>query len=117
MEFSFKKRFSLDKRIEEFNKVIIKANGKIPVICEKDPKSHIEKIEKYKYLISPEMRVNQFEYIIRNKLNLSKEKAIYFMVNGKIAIVGTQLFFEIYAKFKDPDGFLYLTYASEDIWG
>ena len=63
------------------------------------------------------MTVNQFESIIRKKLKLNKEKAIFFIVNGKNAIVGTQLFSEIYTKFKDEDGFLYLAYASEDIWG
>ena len=117
MEFSFKKNFSLENRKEKYNKVLINANGKIPVICEKDPKSDIETIEKTKYLVSPDMTVNQFESIIRKKLKLNKEKALFFIVNGKNAIVGTQLFSEIYTKFKDEDGFLYLAYASEDIWG
>jgi hypothetical protein len=67
MEFSFKKNFSLENRIEKYNKVLINANGKIPLICEKDPKSDIETIEKTNNFVAPHIIFNQFEPIIRKK--------------------------------------------------
>ena len=117
MEFKYKKALNLEKRIEEFNKVKSSTNDKIPIICEKDPKSDIIEMEKTKFLVNPEMNVSQFETLIRRKLKLNKESALFFVVNGKHAIIGTQLFSEIYEKFKDEDGFLYIAYANEQIWG
>ena len=117
MKYTFKQILSLDERKQEFQKVLSEANGKIPVICEKDPYSNIEQLNKIKYLVSPEMKVNQFKSLLRRKLKLNKENAIFFMANGKNIIVGTELFSEIYNKFIDEDGFLYITYACEDIWG
>ena len=63
------------------------------------------------------MNVSQFESLIRKKLKLYKESALFFVVNGKYAIIGTQLFYEIYEKYKDEDGFLYIAYSNELIWG
>ena len=46
-------------------------------------------MEKTKFLVNPEMNVSQFETLIRRKLKLNKESALFFVVNGKHAIIGT----------------------------
>ncbi len=117
MDFNFKKALKLEERKAEFEKVLSSSSGKIPVIIEKDPRSKMEELGKSKFLVSPEMNVTQFEALIRKKLKISKESALFFVVNGKHAIVGTQLFSEIYQKFKEEDGFLYIAYSDEQIWG
>ena len=117
MEFKYKKALNLLNRKEEFNKLKSSLNDKIPIICEKDPKSDIIEMEKTKFLVNPEMNISQFESLIRKKLKLDKESALFFVVNGKHAIIGTQLFYEIYDKYKDEDVFLYIAYSNELIWG
>jgi GABA(A) receptor-associated protein len=117
MEFNYKKALNLEERKAEFEKVLASANGKIPIIFEKDPRSKMEELGKTKFLINPDMNVTQFEGLIRKRVKLDKECALFFIVNGKHAIVGTQLFSEIYQKFKDEDGFLYIAYSNEQVWG
>ena len=117
MDFNYKKALNLEERKAEFEKVLLSSNGKIPLIIERDPRSKIEDLGKSKFLVSPDMNVTQFEALIRKKLKIEKECALFFVVNGKHAIVGTQLFSEIYQKFKEEDGFLYIAYSNEQIWG
>ena len=117
MEFKYKQVKTLEERKQEAQKVLEQHKGKIGVIVEKAPKSKIADIQKTKYLISNEINLVQFTSIIRKKLNLGKEDAIFFLVNGKNTLTANETMLEIYNKYKDEDGFLYIAYASEEIWG
>ena len=118
MNFSYKTVKSKEERIEEFNKISKNSPGKIPIICEKAPKSQIKTIDKTKYLVSGDLTVAQFNSLIRKKLNLAQEKALFLLVKGKNALTGNDTMFDVYKKYKDEeDGFLYIVYASELVWG
>ena len=117
MEFKFKKAKSFEERRQEYEKVTRDHPGKIGIICEKAPNSLIAGIEKTKYLIGEEINLAQFTKIIRKKLNLKEQESLFFLVNGKISITGSDQMSEIYKKYKDKDGFLYIAYASEEVWG
>jgi len=60
--------------------------------------------------------VAQFMYIIRRRINLPSEKAMFLFVNKVLpttsASMGT-----IYAENKDEDGFLYVAYSGENTFG
>ena len=91
--------------------------GKICLICEKAPKSLLPDIEKTKYLLKEDINLVQFTQIIRNKLKMEKESALFFLVNGKKSLSGNDTMINIYNKYKDVDGFLYVAYAAEEVWG
>ena len=55
-------------------------------------------------------------YIIRRSLSLPAEKAVFMMINGIIPS-NTDIMYELYEKHKDSDGFLYITYTSENVFG
>ena len=56
--------------------------------------------------------------IIRRKLNLKKEQGLYLLVNdGKNLLVSSAALNETYSKFKDADGFLYIMYTEENMFG
>jgi GABA(A) receptor-associated protein len=91
---------------------------RLPIICEKDPKSHITEADKYKYLVPADFTVSQFSYIIRKRLLLNKSSGLFLLVNGRFSIAGDSSIKEIYEKFKDhEDGFLYISYTSDLVWG
>ena len=119
MEFDFKiKNPDPNRRREEYNNLKLKYPDKIPLICEKDPKSKLHGIEKTKYLIPGDLAVGQFSSMLRKKLELSKEEAFFLLINGKHSITGDTLMSELYDKYKDiDDGFLYISYSSELTWG
>ena len=117
MKFKYKVAKTLEERKNEYQKVIQENPGKIGIICEKAPKSQIADIEKTKYLINEGLNLTQFTTIIRKKLNMDQKEALFFLVNGKTSLTGDNTMLEIYKKYKDEDGFLYIAYAAEEVWG
>ena len=56
--------------------------------------------------------------IIRDKLEINPERALFILVNGKHSLTLTEELGQIYDKYKDKtDGFLYMTYSEEIIYG
>jgi GABA(A) receptor-associated protein len=89
MEFEFKKTNpSTEKRKQESQKIREKYPDRVPVICEKDPKSKMKSIDKTKYLVPNDLTVSQFSYIIRKRLELDKSSALFLLVSGKHSITG-----------------------------
>ena len=117
MEFKYQKAKSLQERNAEFQNVIQSNPGKIAVICEKAPNSKIVDIEKSKFLIADDINLSQFSLLIRKKLKMGKEEALFFLVNGNKSLTGDDTMKDVYNKYKNEDGFLYIAYASEEVWG
>ena len=79
------------------------------MICEKVEKSDIPTIDKKKYLVPSDLTVGQFCYVIRKRIKLAPEKAIFIFVNEVLPPTAA-LMSSIYDEHKDDDGFLYITY-------
>lgn len=114
----FKSEVSFDKRLEESIRIRTKYPDRIPIICEKvDIKnSDIPTIDKRKYLVPSDLTIGQFLYVIRNRMKLPPEKAIFLFVGGSIPQI-TSIISQIYESKKDIDGFLYIKYSSENTFG
>eukprot|EP00947_MAST-08B_sp_MAST-8B-sp1_P004201 g4201.t1 len=113
---SFKKEHTFDKRKAEAERIRAKYPDRIPVICEKDDRSDIPDIDKKKYLVPKDLTVGQFVYVIRKRIKLSPEKAIFIFINNVLPPTA-MLMSEVYADKKDEDGFLYITYSGENTFG
>lgn len=112
----FKEKFTYEERYSESNRVLTKYPGKIPIVCEKEKNSKMVEIDKHKYLVSIDVSVAQFIYILRSRLKLPPEKAIFLFINGIIP-TSSSLLIDYYIRYKDLDGFLYITYSSENVFG
>ena len=115
MKFKFKKENKdVKKRKEMSEKLLKQFPDKIPIICEKDPKSKMKEIEKTKYLIPKDLTVSQFSLLLRKKVELNPEEAFYLIVKEKYSIVGENRIEDIYEKYaNEEDGFLYIVYSEE----
>ena len=79
--------------------------------------SSIPEIEKHKYLVPKDITVGQFVYVIRKRIKLTPEQAIFiFTEDGTLPTTGA-LMSEMHEQYKSEDGFLYLSYASENTFG
>lgn len=85
------------------------------MICEKVEKSDIPAIDKKKYLVPSDLTVGQFCYVIRKRIKLAPEKAIFIFVNEVLPPTAA-LMSSIYEEHKDEDGFLYITYVSPSFY-
>jgi GABA(A) receptor-associated protein len=116
-QLNFSNRYKFNERVQEAARVLSKYPERIPVICEKNAKcTDLNNIGKEKYLVYPDLTCGQFMYIIRRSLSLPAEKAVFMMINGIIPS-NTDIMYELYEKHKDSDGFLYITYTSENVFG
>jgi len=112
----FKDEHSFMKRIDEAERIVSKYPGRIPVICEKDPKSDIQEIPKKKFLVPQDLTVGQFAYVVRKQIKLSPEKAIFLFVNNTIPPTAA-LMSSVYAEHKDEDNFIYFFFTGESTFG
>jgi hypothetical protein len=77
----------------------------VQVICEKVEKSDIATIDKKKYLVPADLTVGQFVYVIRKRIKLSPEKAIFIFVDEVLPPTAA-LMSSIYEEHKDEDGYV-----------
>lgn len=114
----FKLENSFESRIQESSRVINKYPDRITVICEKinEKKNDIPIIDKKKYLVPIDLTIGQFLYVIRNRMKLSPEKAIFLFISNSIP-PNSSMIIDLYSQYRDPDGFLYITYSSENVFG
>lgn len=113
---SFKTEHSPDKRKMESARIRSKYPDRIPVICEKAAKASVPDIDKKKYLVPSDLTVGQFVYVIRKRIKLPAEQAIFIFVNGNIP-PNAALMSAIFDEHADADGFLYVTYSGESTFG
>lgn len=73
-------------------------------------------IDKTKYLLPNDFTCSSLCYVIRKRLTMSSEKAIFLFVANHLP-QGTTLVSELYERYKDEDGFLYVTYDGEHTFG
>ncbi|CAH1760537.1 13742_t:CDS:2 [Entrophospora sp. SA101] len=112
MRSKFKDEHPFEKRKAEADRIRQKYPDRIPVICEKVEKSDIATIDKKKYLVPADLTVGQFVYVIRKRIKLSPEKAIFIFVDEVLPPTAA-LMSSIYEEHKDDDGFLYITACVE----
>ena len=117
MNFIFKQNYSFEKRIEEATRIRAKYPTRVPIIVEKSIKSDlIPSIDKKKFLCPEDLTIGQFIYVIRKRINLESDKAIFIYVNGSLPPASASIS-SIYNQHIDKDGFLYIMYSSENTFG
>lgn len=116
MKWVFKQEHSLDSRREESQKIRRKYPDRIPVVVEKVNTSSIPDIDKRKFLVPSDLTVAQFMYIIRKRIQLAPEKAMFLFVNKMLPTTSSTMGI-IYDEHKDEDGFLYIAYSGENTFG
>jgi GABA(A) receptor-associated protein len=135
-----------EKRKSEAERIRAKYPDRVPVICEKADRSDIPDIDKKKYLVPADLTVGQFHYVIRKRIQLAPEKALFLFCSNTIPPNGESLnnsyttflgwyrdfsicyvyillaypaalMSTVYEEQKDEDGFLYVQYSGESTFG
>lgn len=109
MSYAHKREYTIEQRKTESARVRERYNDRVPVICEKMPESDVPTVDvrgapphlltarphansrgarllaslqKSKYLIPMDMTVGQLVYVLRKRISLPSDKAIFVFVNN-----------------------------------
>lgn len=124
---------AFEKRAAESHRIRSKYPNRIPVICERAPRSDLPEMDKKKFLVPMNMMVGEFKYIVHKHINqcamarqdqdhgvgpgaVTHEKTIYLFVNNTAPKAGA-LMQELYEEHVSEDGFLYIEYSAENTLG
>jgi len=116
MKFEYKEEHSFEKRRAEGEKIRKKYPDRVPVIVEKAPKSRIGSLDKKKYLVPSELSVGQFYFLIRKRIQLRAEDALFFFVNNAIPPTSATMG-SLYQEHHEEDFFLYIACSDENVYG
>ena len=109
-DFPFEQRYAESARVRE------KYPDRVPVIIEKGSRTDIPDIDRVKFLIPSDLTLGQVVYVIRKRIKLNPEHAIFVFVNNTLPPTSA-LVSSIYEEHADEDGFLYIVYSGENTFG
>jgi GABA(A) receptor-associated protein len=113
----FQNFYNFNFRCEQSQKIREKNKDKIPVILHRlNYVSANPEIDKKRYLVHKDELLGNFLQIVKKKLFLKSHEALFLFINNKIPKMTSQML-EIYEKECDNDGFLYLDYSIEEVFG
>ncbi|XP_053979928.1 gamma-aminobutyric acid receptor-associated protein [Hylaeus anthracinus] len=116
MKFMYKEGHPFEKRKAEGEKIRRKYPDRVPVIVEKAPKAKISDLDKQKYLVPSELTVGQFYFLIRKRIHLRSEDALFFFINNIIPPTSATMG-SLYAEHHEEDFFMYVAYSDENVYG
>ena len=115
--YAFKMQYSFEKRLNESEKVLQKFPNSVPIIVEKSDHSVLPELKKRNFLMNKEVQVGQFIHLLRTNIQLDPSQAIFLFVNNSSIPSISEKLGNVYEKYHDKDGFLYITYAAENTFG
>ncbi len=117
LDYEFKAQHSFEKRKIQSSKIRQRYNDIIPVIVEKSGNKKVQDIQKSKFLVDKNMNVAKFLYTIRCQLKIDPSEAMFLFINNKVIPSNVDKMGDIYLEHMDNDGFLYITYSLEHVFG
>ncbi len=114
---SYKEQTTYDLRVSESRRMRTRYPDRVPVIVENSTKgTKLPQIDKKKYLVPNDLTVGNFTYIIRKRIKLPPEQAMFIMINGNLCPTSS-LMGSIYSTHADECGFLFVTIMGENTFG
>ena len=111
----FKKKYTVEQRLHESAKLLNKYHDRVPVLIKPGNKNTPD-IDKFKYLVPNDLTVGEFVCIIRKRIKLGPEQAMFVFTNGVLPPTGSTMF-SVYQDNSDEDKFLYMIYSLENTFG
>ena len=112
----FKEEYTFADRYDECSKIMNKYPERIPCIVESKGIKNYNLLTKRKYLVPSDITIGHLIYVIRKRITLQQQDALYLFINNTLPS-STNLLKQIYTEHKDLDGFLYILVERENTFG
>lgn len=119
---TYKDKTTFEHRLAESKKIKSKYPDRVPIIVEiyKNTLSFNKdypQLDKNKYLVPVDLTMGQLLYVIRRRIKLGPEKAVFLQTSSGVMTPCSSLIGKIYNEYKDDDGFLYILLTFENFFG
>lgn len=116
--FEYDLRTTFEQRKKDVDDILTKYPDRIPILIQKTLDNKLPSLKKNKYLVSPDMMLLNFMFIIRKNILLRQEQALMFFIGeNNLVVAPNKLMKEIYKDYKSKDGFLRIIYGLENTFG
>lgn len=107
-----------NKLKESVQRIIEKYPDRVPVFVTRGKGDrNLKNIDQNKFIVPEDITVSQFMSIIRNKIDLGPEMALFLFVNkGTLPAQSTSMA-NLYNTYKNGDGLLEIEYCGENTFG
>ena len=112
----FKKKNTHAHRKQESELIREKYPDRVPVIIEQGNSWDHSPLDKAKYLVPSDVTIYHLQYILRKRVKMTDRESI-FLFCGQNMVKSDTLISKLYESKRDPDGFLYMTYSQESVFG
>ena len=109
----------LAQRSAEAAKVLAQYPARVPIPLDRAPGGHrLPDVDKRKYLTPRDLTVGQFIYVIRKRLSIESNVALFFSAGEEGRLPASSMTLAaLHDECRDADGFLYLEYRGENTFG
>ena len=117
LQTPFRQR-SLAERQEKLGRLLSKNPEKVPIIFERHPLSKLDpSCRDVKFLSTKNLKLAEFTKQLREMWMIEADKSLFFSCNGKAMLNPDLLVGDIYDKFRENDGYLYIRYREVESFG
>jgi GABA(A) receptor-associated protein len=111
----FRERLTFEERRRECLRALERRPDHVPTILVRAGKA-TPLLDKEKFLIPLEVTASQLLFVVRRRLRMKPSEALFLFCNQRM-LTGSTPVRLAYADYRDPDGFLYVTYSVENTFG
>lgn len=108
---------TFEERKSESDEMKRKYPNRICIYLEKSKSSKLPEIDKNKFLVPTDITVGQMMHVIRKRLSIGATEAIFLFTEKNTIPMVTQTIGSLYKESANSDGFLYMSYNTEDTFG
>ena len=102
-----------------FTNIQLQTPNHIPLIVEPQinnlSETQFMKKPLHKFLVEPNRELGYVIQLIRKEIN--SNQGVFLLINGMFSISLSTPISSVYDQYKDEDGFLYISYTHELVWG
>jgi GABA(A) receptor-associated protein len=113
----FQQKHSYNSRKEQSEAVIKKYPDRVPVIIERAKGSKLDMHDKIRFLVPNTLTLSQLLFIVRKRIKLDNKESIFMIVEDGTLVPANWTIEQIYYRYKNIDGFLYMNYMGEHVFG
>lgn len=89
----------------------------VPIILSTSAKDKVVKLTKSKYLVPQDLSLAKVMGNVRKYTNIDETQSIFLLIGNHVIPKLDSTAGELYSKYKDDDGFLYITVSIENTFG